>query len=323
MATATPNRELMSIPVNKVIKNPKNPRNRGHFTEKELESLTKSIERYGILDPLIVQRFNDDDYLLIEGERRFTVANNLKLAEIPAMIVERLSDHDQVVVMFNVHAQRRGWEVAEELRAIQEIREHNGHLSDEETARQLGISLGTYRDRLRVLKAGDDVLDDIATEKVDYSSVLRATQAASSIAKNRPSLTAKVGGEKAVEAKLLEKAKSRPSKKGISQELVEIKRDLADADVPDDLVAEYLDKPSTTLREVRKSRGEVEEKRKVEDLAKELKTLERDIRAFDVNLATAPNLRELRRALATLIDAAQSLEEQVVKTERSKKTSDE
>jgi hypothetical protein len=52
---------------------------------------------------------------LIEGERRWTSA---KIEEIPAVVVGRMNDHDELVVMFQVHTQHRGWEVAEQLNAI-------------------------------------------------------------------------------------------------------------------------------------------------------------------------------------------------------------
>ena len=55
-----------------------------------------------------MQRYDDDMFLLIEGERRWTVAKKLGLKEIPATIIGRLDEHDQVVTMFHVHAQRKG-----------------------------------------------------------------------------------------------------------------------------------------------------------------------------------------------------------------------
>lgn len=304
-------RDLKWVPTEKVIPNPRNPRQKAHFSKEQLLSLRNSITTHGILDPLIVQPWKDDHFLLIEGERRYTVAMDIGIKELPAVVVNKMDEHDQIVVMFNVHGQRRGWEVAEELQAIKEMRELNGHKSDDEVARELGISLGTYRDRLRVLNMGSEVVADIARENLDYSSALRAGQAATTLAKKRPELVKSMGGEKAVEKKLLMKAKSRP--KGISQELVEIKRDLVDKDTSDEMVQEYIEKPEITLRDARKTQISVTEKRKVEDLGKSLRGLEREIRGFSADLSSAPNLRDLRTGIASLIEAAQDLEVRVTK----------
>jgi ParB/RepB/Spo0J family partition protein len=276
--------------------------------------LRASIQEHGILEPVLVQPYRDgprdDRYKLIEGERRYTVAKELGLREIPAIISNRLGDHDQLVVMFNVHSNRKGWEKAEELNAIRLLRERNGHKTDAEMAQELGISLATYRNRLQVLGMGDDIVTDIAREKYDYSSALRINEVTSSLEKKRPELVKELGGTKAVQSKLLEKAAVR---KGISQELVEAKKDLSDViDVPDSVVRTYIANPKASLREVRRQESSLTERRKVESLARELVRMEREIRDFDVELEDVPNLRHLRRALGSLIDAAGELETRVV-----------
>lgn len=307
-------RKLRWIPLDRVIPNENNPRSKQHFKKEELLALRASIEEHGILEPILVQPYRDgprdDRFMIVEGERRFHVARELGLKEMPAIIANKLEDHDQLVVMFNVHSNRRGWEKAEELNAIRLLRDRNGHKSDAEMARELGISLATYRDRLQVLGMGEDVVTDIAREKYDYSSALRINQVTSSLEKKRPDLVKELGGPKAIQIKLLEKAKTR---KGISQELVEAKKDLSDVvDVPDEVVKTYITKPSVGLREVRRQQGSLAERRKAEALARDLLRIEREIRDFDVNLEDVPNLRPLRQALGALIDAAGELETRVV-----------
>ena len=125
------------------------------------------------------------------------------------MIVSKMDEHEQVVVMFNVHTQRRGWEMAEELTALKELKARNGHLKEDELARELGISPATLRDRLQVLALGDEVITDIASEKLDYSSALRSDQLAKSITRTRADVAEQLGGEGGVRKHLLTKAKKR------------------------------------------------------------------------------------------------------------------
>ena len=75
-------------------------------------------------------------------------------------------------------------------------------------------------------------------------------------------------------------------------------------------VTEYIQKPAVGIREVRGR--SLQEARKVDSLSKELHRLERVVRTFDAELDEAPNLRALRGALSSAIDALQQLEERVV-----------
>ena len=79
----------------------------------------------------------------------------------------------------------------------------------------------------------------------------------------------------------------------------------------DELVVEYLTNPDIKLKEVRQRTESLEERRKVEGLTRELRKIERDINLFQAELEAAPNLRELRKALGSLIGSAQILERAV------------
>ena len=308
-------RDFKWVPLKKVVRNERNPRQQASFAPESLAALKASVEEHGIIEPLIVQDYDDDMFMLIEGERRYRVAESLEMKDIPVMVVNRQDEQDQVILMFNIHHQRKGWEMAEELTAIKELVERNGHVGEDEIAKRLGISTATLRDRLQVLAMGDKVVQDIARDKLDYSSALRSDQLAKSIAKKRPDVAAKLGGEKGVQSRLLDKARSRrPSggRGGISQELVEARKDLVDPDaMPDELVEEYLERPDAKLSDVRQKAQSLEERRKVEGIAKEVRRLDRDLTLFRVDLAAAPNLKELRNALAGLILTAQTLERRV------------
>jgi ParB/RepB/Spo0J family partition protein len=307
------NRRLEWIPIDKIHSNENNPRSRKHFEKDDLRSLRESIEEHGILEPIVVQPYRDKprgEFKILEGERRTRTSRDLGLKEIPAIITDQLDDRDQLVVMYNIHSNRKAWEVAEQLRTIKWLKERNADTPDVELARELGMSLATFMGRLRVLGMGEEVVTDIAKEKLDYSSALRASEAASLLSKRRPALVTKAGGEKSVEKMLVKKAKARG---GISQELVEAKKDLAAVeDVSDEAIEAYIKRPEATLRDMRTTQSTLAERRKAEALARELRQMEREIRAFKVDLSAVPNLRQLRNAVGSLIDAAGDLETRVV-----------
>lgn len=312
-------RELRWLPVESIIANEHNPRRTEHFNPEQLARLRSSISELGVLEPVIVEPYNDgEQFLLIEGERRWRSAKLNGVKELPAVIVNKMDAHDQLITMFNIHTNRRGWEMAEELATIKELKERNGRLSEVELAKELGMSREMLRERLTVLGMDPRVVTKIAKGDVDYSSALRAAQVSKSLERKRPEIVENLGGRKAVEEKLIAKAGAREGRKGISQELVEARRELTDAEdgLSAAAVSEYIERPELTIRQVR-TRA-LEEGRRVDDLAKDVHRLEKLIRSFDADFAEAPNLRQLRGALSSLIDAADTLMTAVSDTLRNR-----
>ena len=63
-----PERIVMTVPIGNIITNPFQPRK--NFDTVTLQELSESIKEYGILQPLLVVPLEDEQYLLIAGERR-------------------------------------------------------------------------------------------------------------------------------------------------------------------------------------------------------------------------------------------------------------
>jgi ParB/RepB/Spo0J family partition protein len=314
-ATVGRDRELKWLPLDKIIPNERNPRGRAHFKPEELRDLERSVAAHGIIEPLIVQPYGDrrqGRFLLIEGERRYTVAQRLGLKEVPTTIVKKLESDDQVVLMYNLHENRKGWEMASHLKAIQELMDSSPDKPEEELAKELGLSLATFRDRLQVLGLGAAVVDEIAKGGLDYTSALRSAQAANTITKKRPELAEKLGGTEKIASALLDKAKARG---GLSLELMAGKKDLADTKhVPDDAVERYISETKLGLREVVREQAPpaAVQKRAVEGLSKTIMRIEEDLQEFkSLDLTQAPNLVSLRAALRALIEVAQTLESSI------------
>ena len=55
------------------------------FDEKALNTLAESIKTYGIINPILVRK-KENQYEIIAGERRYRAAKQLGLTEIPVII---------------------------------------------------------------------------------------------------------------------------------------------------------------------------------------------------------------------------------------------
>lgn len=93
-------------------------RQRSEGEDEELQELTASIRRVGVLVPLIVRRA-DNGFLLVAGHRRIAAAKAAGLAEVPALIREG-NEAEAAEVSFAENFFRRDLSPVEQAAAIRE-----------------------------------------------------------------------------------------------------------------------------------------------------------------------------------------------------------
>jgi ParB family transcriptional regulator, chromosome partitioning protein len=90
--------------------NPHNPRML--FDRRDMEILHDSIGRVGILVPLTVYREgHSGDYVILDGQRRWICAQELKIKRVPVNEVAEPSLVQNIVTMFQIHKLRKDWEL--------------------------------------------------------------------------------------------------------------------------------------------------------------------------------------------------------------------
>ncbi len=106
------NKTLREISVSDIAPNPYNPRL--IFEPKDLDDLKSSISKVGILVPLTVykneKKFPKENYIILDGERRWRCASEIGLENVPANIIDEPKDITQnILFMFNIHHFRKEW----------------------------------------------------------------------------------------------------------------------------------------------------------------------------------------------------------------------
>lgn len=93
-------REIKELDLDRVIPNEKQPRK--NFSKEALEDLSRSIEEYGLLQPIIVRPMGKN-YQIIAGERRYR-ASKLAGKDTVAAIVKDLDDFqvDKISLIENI-----------------------------------------------------------------------------------------------------------------------------------------------------------------------------------------------------------------------------
>ena len=145
-------RRVLDLPIDALRPNPNQPRI--EFDEASLRSLSDSIRRYGILQPLTVRR-TDEGYELIAGERRLRAAKLAGLREVPCLLA-RSSEEESALLALIENLQRRDLHYLEEAAAIARLIATYG-LSQEQAAERLGKSQSAIANKLRLLRLPDSV----------------------------------------------------------------------------------------------------------------------------------------------------------------------
>lgn len=138
----------LSIPVEKILPNPLQPRAEIH--DEELNELADSIREHGILMPLIVtQNANSDQYTLIAGERRLRAAQLAGLEMVP-VIIRQATDEERLELALIENIQRSDLNPLETADAYFQLAQ-TFKLSHDEIARRVGKSRVSVTNTLRLL----------------------------------------------------------------------------------------------------------------------------------------------------------------------------
>jgi ParB family chromosome partitioning protein len=155
-------RGLLSLPVEAVERNPKQPRKR--FEEKKLEELAASIREHGIVEPILVRR-DGGKYRILAGERRWRAAQRAGLKEVPA-VVREASDREAFELALVENLQREDLNAIEEAEAY-EVLIDSYKLTQDAVAERVGKDRSTVANALRLLKLPEDVRDLVKDGKLD------------------------------------------------------------------------------------------------------------------------------------------------------------
>ena len=148
----TDNDKIVEIALDEIKKNPYQPRI--YFNEEKLNELKESIEKNGLLQPIIVKKAVKG-YYIIAGERRYRAFELLDRKEIPAIIKE-MTDEEMMVFAVLENLQREDLSALEESESYKNLMDKM-LLTQEELAKKLGKSRPYIANSLRLLKLPSEI----------------------------------------------------------------------------------------------------------------------------------------------------------------------
>ena len=138
---------VIRVPVEKIRANPYQPRK--DFEPEALEDLAASIAEYGVLQPLLVARGNDDNFLLIAGERRLRASKMAGLLDVP-VIVSSYTEQQIAEIALIENLQREDLHFLEEAEGYEKLMTQF-NLTQEAMAVRVGKKQSTIANKLRLL----------------------------------------------------------------------------------------------------------------------------------------------------------------------------
>jgi ParB family chromosome partitioning protein len=157
---------VVNVPVEAITPNPNQPRK--HFDPQALDELAKSIARYGVLQPIIVEP-QGEGFMLIAGERRWRATKIAELAKIPAVVRSPRGDADEIALIENL--QRERLNAIEESEGLLRLKEQRG-LRDDQVAEIIGKSRGSVTESLSLNRLPEAIRSECRTSDMHTKSQL-------------------------------------------------------------------------------------------------------------------------------------------------------
>ena len=158
---------VKNVNINSINESPTQARKK--FDQKKLEELRDSISKNGILQPLIVQKLENNKYELIAGERRLRASKMLKLESVPCLIKD-VSQRDAAVLGIVENIQRSQLNSIEEALAYKNLKE-NFDLTNDEIGFLVGKSRPHISNMLRISILSPNSQNALTNEEVSFGQI--------------------------------------------------------------------------------------------------------------------------------------------------------
>lgn len=155
-------RKLNEVPLDSIEPNPDQPRT--SFKREELEELAASIDREGLLQPILVRSVADRKYQIIAGERRWQACKMLELDMVP-VTVKDADDAKALELALIENLQRADLNPIEEAYGYRRLMERN-NMTQADLAQAMSKGRSTISNALRLLELPEEAQQLLFEDKI-------------------------------------------------------------------------------------------------------------------------------------------------------------
>lgn len=160
LEAAAPDAASMEIEVARIDPNPDQPRR--VFDPEEIERLAASIQRHGVLQPVVVRRAGDR-FELVVGERRWRATQAAGSETIPAVVAD-VADADRLELALVENVQREDLNAIELALAFRAMADAGA--TQEEVGSRVGLDRSSVANHLRLLELSRGLQQDVEGGKL-------------------------------------------------------------------------------------------------------------------------------------------------------------
>jgi len=168
-ATSAPEPASREIGVARIAPNPRQPRR--EFDDAELTRLAESIERHGVLQPVVVRRVaghedpGGERFELVVGERRWRASRRAGRETIPAVVAD-VADPALLEVALVENVQRADLNAIELGLAFQAMAE--GGATQEQIGERVGLDRSSVANHIRLLELPREIQQDVESGRLSF-----------------------------------------------------------------------------------------------------------------------------------------------------------
>lgn len=159
---ATDDKGVVTLRLTEIEPNRNQPR--ADFDENSLSELAESIQKHGLIQPIVVRPTSSGAYQIVAGERRWRACRMAGLSEVPVVIKE-LDDRNYFEVALVENLQREDLNPVEEAQGYRTLVEAYG-LTQEQVAESVGKSRSAVTNALRLLNLSEAALEALKNSEI-------------------------------------------------------------------------------------------------------------------------------------------------------------
>ncbi len=159
--------ETVTLKISQIEPNKEQPRT--EFDPEKLETLSDSIKKYGVLQPIVVKKLDNGFHKIIAGERRWRAAKMAGLKKIP-VVIRDFDDQETMEIALVENLQREDLNPFEEARGYKELMDLFS-LTQEQVAQKVGKSRSAVANSVRLLSLCDEIKDLVLKKELTVGHV--------------------------------------------------------------------------------------------------------------------------------------------------------
>lgn len=139
--------------------------------DEELGELMDSIERHGLLQPIVVRHKTIDTFEVVAGHRRLAAMRSRNESHVPCVVNDEITPDSRTIVQLVENAQRKQMTPFEYVEAFEALRKHDRSMSRAKIAKLIGRSVSWVAHQYEAVKLAGVLVSEGGERSADVKTM--------------------------------------------------------------------------------------------------------------------------------------------------------